>query len=88
MRENRTRGVQYAQPGSPHCLAAKEFLLSRDRTFEEKNVRADQKAARELIEDCESHATPKLVVGSRVLLAFDPAEYERALGAAGGCREG
>jgi glutaredoxin len=58
---------------------AKEFLSSRGFSFEERNIRADSEFIRELVRDHNSRSTPTLVVGSRVVPGFDPAEYEKAL---------
>ena len=47
--------------------------------FEEKDIRSDPQNLRELVEELQSRATPTLVVGDKVLVGFDPAEYEMAL---------
>jgi len=47
--------------------------------FEEKDIRTDDEARREQVEDLQSRATPTLVVGGRVLIGFDAGEYEGAL---------
>lgn len=53
--------------------------MSRGAKFEEKNVRADQAAVRELVEDHKSNATPTLVAAGRVIIGFRPEDYEDAL---------
>ena len=50
--------------------------------FEDRNIRSNQEFVRELVEDHQSRATPTLVVDSRVVIGFDPGEYEAALRAA------
>ena len=60
-------------------MTAKEFLSSRQVEFEEKNIRADSGAMRELVEDLSSRSTPTLVVDGKVVIGFDPAEYDAAL---------
>lgn len=60
-------------------MSAKEFLSSRGVPFEEKNIRSDLEGLRELVEDVGSRVTPTLVVGSKVVVGFDAAEYEAAL---------
>ncbi len=47
--------------------------------FDEKNIRSDPEILRELVEDLGSRATPTVVIGDRVVMGFDPAEYEAAL---------
>jgi len=60
-------------------VTAKEFLSSRQVEFEEKNIRADPGAMRELVEDLNSRSTPTLVVDGQLVIGFDPVEYEAAL---------
>lgn len=52
--------------------------------FEDRNIRADREYVRELVGTYQSRATPTLVVNDRVVIGFDPAQYEAALRAAGG----
>jgi glutaredoxin len=61
-------------------LTAKEFLSSRGIPFEEKDIRSDPEALRELVEDLNSRSTPTLVINGKVVVGFDPAEYECILG--------
>jgi len=51
--------------------------------FTEKNVRADQDAVRELVENLRSNATPTAKVGDRILIGFDAQAYEEALARTG-----
>lgn len=74
------RVVIYTQPGCGACTTAKKWLAERDIHFEEKDIRADDAYKRELVEDLKSRSTPTLVVGDQVVMGFDAAEYERALG--------
>lgn len=60
-------------------MTAKEFLSSRQVEFEEKNIRTDPGALRELVEVLGSRSTPTLVVEGEVVIGFDPAEYDAAL---------
>ncbi len=63
--------VLYSQPGCAPCFAARTFLMSRKITFVYKDVQADPQAFRELM-DLGSRSTPTLVVGSEVMIGFDP----------------
>jgi len=58
---------------------AKEFLSSRGIPFEERNIRSDPEFIRQLVGEHQSRSTPTLVAGERVVMGFDPAEYESAL---------
>jgi glutaredoxin-like YruB-family protein len=78
-----SRVVLYTQPGCGACATAKKWLTEKKIDFQEKDIRADDEAKRELVEDLQSRSTPTLVVGDKVLMGFDAEEYQRALGAGG-----
>ncbi len=46
-------------------------------------MRGDYAALRELVEDCNSRQTPTALIDDRVLMGFEPGQYEAALRAAG-----
>jgi glutaredoxin len=71
----------YSQPGCAPCFAAKAFLQSRHIPFQYKDVQADPQAFRELM-DLGSRSTPTLLVGTEVMIGFDPARLEEMLHAA------
>jgi glutaredoxin len=75
------RVILYSQPGCAPCFAAKAFLQSRAVPFVYKDVQADPQAFRELM-DLGSRSTPTLVVGSEVMIGFDPARLEQMLASA------
>jgi glutaredoxin-like YruB-family protein len=72
------RVVLYSQPGCPPCFAAKRYLQSKGITFEYKDIQADPQAMRELME-MKSQSTPTLVVGSDILIGFDPQQLDALL---------
>ncbi len=47
--------------------------------MELKDIRVNPEYLRELVEDLKSSATPTVVIGEKVLIGFDPAEYQAAL---------
>ena len=49
--------------------------------FELKDIREDPAALQELMEGLQSRATPTLVVGDKVIMGFDPEQYQVALAA-------
>ena len=72
------RVILYSQPGCPPCFAAKNYLRAKQIPFEYKDVKADPVAMRELM-DLNSRSTPTLVVGSEVMIGFDPARLDALL---------
>jgi glutaredoxin-like YruB-family protein len=72
------RVILYSQPGCPPCFAAKNYLKSKNVAFEYKDVQADPQAFRELL-DLNSRSTPTLVVGTEVMIGFDPARLDALL---------
>jgi len=72
------RIILYSQPGCPPCFAAKSYLKSKQLPFEYKDVQADPQALRELM-DLNSRSTPTLVVGTEVMIGFDPARLDALL---------
>ncbi len=60
-------------------MTPREFLSSRGIPFEEKNIRSDAETLRDLVEHLGSPATPTVVIGDRVVIGFDPVEYDAAL---------
>ena len=72
------RVILYSQPECPPCFAAKNYLKAKKIEFEYKDVQADPQALRELM-DLNSRSTPTLVVGSDVLIGFDPAQLDALL---------
>jgi glutaredoxin-like YruB-family protein len=74
------RVILYSQPGCPPCFAARNYLKAKNIAFEYKDVQADPQALRELM-DLNSRSTPTLVVGSEVLIGFDPQQLDALLAA-------
>ena len=71
--------VLYSQPGCAPCIAARPFLMTRKVGFLYRDVPSDPQAFRELM-DLGSRSTPTLVVGSEVMIGFDPEKLDALLG--------
>ncbi len=50
----------------------REYLSQKGVEFEERDVRKDPEALRELIQTYRSNATPTLVIDGEVVIGFDP----------------
>ncbi len=71
--------VVYSQPGCSACKAAKELLSQKGIAFEEKNIRENEQAMKELTEEYNSRSTPTILVDGKVVIGFDKEELERIL---------
>jgi len=78
--ENKKKVILYSQPGCAPCFAARMFLKSRAISFEYRDVQASPEALRELME-LGSRSTPTLLVGSEVMIGFDPEKLDTMLAA-------
>ena len=58
---------------------AKSFLAERGIQYEERDVRADQRAVFELVRKYKSQSTPTIVVGEEVMIGFDPGRLDEML---------
>jgi glutaredoxin len=58
----------------------KAILEARGVEFTEKDVSSDQKAVFELVRTYNSRTTPTLVIGTEVLIGFDPNRIDELLG--------
>ena len=73
------RVVIFTQPDCLPCDAVKLFLEDRGVAYEEKDVVASPGIAREMVEKYRSRSTPTVVIGSEVLIGFDPERIDELL---------
>ncbi|HTC93894.1 MAG TPA: glutaredoxin domain-containing protein [Terriglobales bacterium] len=71
--------ILFCQAGCPPCEWAKIYLEGRGISFQERDVRSDPEAVRELVEIYQSHSTPTIIVGGKVMIGFDPERLEELL---------
>ncbi|NRG48438.1 glutaredoxin family protein [Bacillus sp. CRN 9] len=63
--------VVYTQPDCPPCEITKKFLSEYNFEFEQKNIKTDKSAMKELTEKYQSFSTPTIVIGDEVITGFD-----------------
>lgn len=73
------RVLIFTQPDCLPCDAVKLFLEDRGVVCEEKDVVASPGVAREMVEKYRSRSTPTVVIGSEVLIGFDPERIDELL---------
>jgi glutaredoxin-like YruB-family protein len=70
----------FTQPDCPPCHVVKLFLTERGVPFEERDITVDPEAVTELTEKYASHSTPTVVIGTEVLIGFNPERLDEILG--------
>ena len=73
------RGVVFTQPDCLPCDPVRLFLEYRCVPYEEKDVIASPSVVREMVERYCSRSTPTVVIGSEVLIGFDPERIDELL---------
>ncbi|WP_080846756.1 glutaredoxin family protein [Cytobacillus gottheilii] len=63
--------IFYTQPDCPPCEITKTFLKEYGFSYELKDIKADPKARKELIEVYQSYSTPTLVIGEEIITGFN-----------------
>ena len=70
----------YSTPACPYCRMAKEYLAEKGIRFREIDVAGDPKSARQMIELSGQIGVPQIVIGETVIVGFDRAELDKAIG--------
>ncbi|WP_433749267.1 glutaredoxin family protein [Falsibacillus pallidus] len=63
--------IVYSQPECPPCEIVKLFLKEHSIPFEDKNIKKDPKAKKELINKYKAFSTPVTVIDGEAVLGFD-----------------
>ena len=69
----------YSTPSCPWCHKAKDFLKEKNVEFEDIDVRADQKAADEMMKKSGQMGVPVIMIGEEILVGFDKDKIRAAL---------
>jgi len=70
--------VLFTTTACPHCATARNYLESSGVPFEEKNVREDKDARKELI-DKRILGVPTFFIDEDIIVGFNKRKLERAL---------
>jgi len=70
----------YSTPACPYCNMAKEFLKEKGVEFEDVDVSQNQEAAKEMVEKSGQMGVPVLEINGQIIVGFDKAKIEQALG--------
>ena len=61
----------YSTKTCPWCIKAKEFLKEKKINFEDIDVGADQKAAKEMIDKSGQMGVPVIDINGKIIVGFD-----------------
>lgn len=69
----------YSTPTCPYCVQAKQYFKSKNITFEDIDVSADQAKAQEMIKISGQMGVPVIKIDDKILIGFDQDEVEKIL---------
>lgn len=70
----------YSTPSCPWCVKAKEFLKANNIEFKDVDVSKNPDEAEEMIRKSGQRGVPVIEIDERVIVGFDKAAIENALG--------
>ncbi|MBI4433465.1 glutaredoxin family protein [Candidatus Uhrbacteria bacterium] len=79
---NAQKIIVYSTPSCPYCKLAKEYLKSKNFTYEEIDVAADSEKAEEMIQKSGQMGVPVIEIGETIIVGFDKPRINAALGIA------
>ncbi|PLR75828.1 NrdH-redoxin [Bacillus sp. V3-13] len=63
--------ILYSQPECPPCDIVKLFLKEHGFSYQEKNIKNDPVARKELTEQFKSYSTPTVIINDTVVAGFN-----------------
>ena len=70
----------HSTPTCPYCIRAKQYLKENNVIFEDINVSVNEEAAQEMIKKSGQMAVPVLDIDGQIIVGFDKASIQQALG--------
>lgn len=75
--------IVYSTPTCPYCHMVKQFLDEKGIVYQDVDVSADSEKAQEMIDKSGQMGVPVVDIGGKIIVGFDKAAIEGALGDAG-----
>lgn len=69
----------YSTPNCPYCKMTKEFLKQHNQAYEDINVAADEKAAREMVSKSGQMGVPVVDIDGKIIVGFDQQKLKKLL---------
>ncbi len=70
----------YSTPTCPHCNMVKDYLTSKNISYQNIDVSIDSNAAQEMVEVSGQMGVPVIIIDGQVSVGFDKARLESLLG--------
>lgn len=70
----------YSTPTCPYCIRAKQFLRDNNIVFTDIDVSSNEQAAQDMIERSGQMGVPVLDIDGEIIVGFDKAGIQKALG--------
>jgi len=71
--------VVYSTQTCPYCVMVKDFLKEKNVEFEDVDVGADQKRAKEMIEKSGQMGVPVVDIDGKIIIGFNKPKIEEEL---------
>lgn len=69
----------FSTPACPYCQQAKEYLKSKNVSFESVDLAANPDAAQEMIKISGQMSVPVIIIGEDIVVGFDKDKLESLL---------
>lgn len=69
----------YSTPSCPWCTVAKDYLSSKNVSFEDVDVSRDRDAAMEMVHKSGQRGVPVIDINGNIIVGFDQATIDRLL---------
>lgn len=69
----------YTTNSCPWCVKAKNYLKSKNISFEELNVQEDMKAREDMVKKSNQMGVPVLDIDGKIIIGFDKNSIDTAL---------
>ncbi|MBU3181543.1 glutaredoxin family protein [Clostridium psychrophilum] len=69
----------YSTPACPWCTITKDYLRSKNFSFEDVDVSKNRKAAMEMVKKSGQRGVPVIDINGKIIVGFDQATIDKLL---------
>ena len=70
----------YSTPTCPYCKMAKDYLSSKNVSYQNIDVSSDKEAAEEMVKVSGQMGVPVIVINGKAMVGFDKSRIDALLG--------